>query len=79
MSKPDLQHRLERAIDITAYCMVRHELHQLLPILKRLEQELTRNQENALAYARIVLMKSDNIVDNTGRGSPAKHLIDLGK
>jgi hypothetical protein len=68
LSKPALQHRLERAIDITAYCMVRHELPQLLSTLKRLEQELAKNQESALEYARIVLLKSDNIADNTVRG-----------
>jgi hypothetical protein len=31
--------RLERAIAVTAYCMTKHNLPQLLPTLKRLEAE----------------------------------------
>lgn len=60
-----LEDRLERAIRITAYCMVRHDLPQLLPILKRLERELAASRQNPLEYARKVISKSDNIADNT--------------
>jgi hypothetical protein len=49
--------RLELAINITAYAMTRHELPQMLPILKRLEayrDELLANGD-PLAYAKRVL------------------------
>ncbi len=49
--------RLERAIKVTARCMVEHALPQLLPILKRLEAERDRlaRDGDALEYARRLL------------------------
>lgn len=49
--------RLQRAINTTAYVMVRHDLPQLLPTLKRLEAArdgLLRN-DDAIGYAKRVL------------------------
>jgi hypothetical protein len=49
--------RLERAIKITASCIVEHNLPQLLPTLKRLEAERDRlvQEGDAIEYARRVL------------------------
>jgi hypothetical protein len=49
--------RLEQAIQLTARCMVNHQLPQILPTLKRLEAERDRllREGNALEYARRVL------------------------
>jgi hypothetical protein len=49
--------RLERAIRVTARCMVDHDLPQLLPTLKRLEAERDRlmKEGDAIAYARRLL------------------------
>jgi hypothetical protein len=49
--------RLKHAIAVTAYVMVRHDLPQLLPTLKRLESardDLARDGD-ALDYAKRVL------------------------
>jgi hypothetical protein len=49
--------RLERAIKVTARCMVEHHLPQLLPILKRLEAERDRlvQEGDAIEYAKRLL------------------------
>jgi hypothetical protein len=49
--------RLDRAIQLTARCMVNHRLPQILPTLKRLQAERDRllQEGNALEYARRVL------------------------
>ena len=49
--------RIERAIKITAGCMLAHELPQLMPTLKRLEAERDRlmRDGDAIEYAKRVL------------------------
>jgi hypothetical protein len=49
--------RLDRAIQLTARCMVKHQLPQILPTLKRLQGERDRllQEGDALEYARRVL------------------------
>jgi hypothetical protein len=49
--------RIERAIKITAAAMVRHDLPQLMPTLRRLEAERDRlvREDDPLGYARKVL------------------------
>jgi hypothetical protein len=49
--------RLERAITITAKAMTRHDLPQLLPMLKRLEAERDRliAEGDPIAYAKRIL------------------------
>jgi hypothetical protein len=50
--------RLDRAIQLTARCMVNHQLPQILPTLKRLQAERDRllREGDALEYARRVLL-----------------------
>ena len=52
--------RLTRAIAITADCMARHNLPQLLPTLKRLEAERDRllQEGDPIEYAKRVLGKA---------------------
>jgi hypothetical protein len=59
--------RLERVIAITAYAMVRHNLPQILPTLKRLEAERDRllHEGDPLDYAQRVL---DRIAKQQGSG-----------
>jgi hypothetical protein len=49
--------RLERAVKITAECMLAHDLPQLLSTLKRLEAERDRlmRDGDAIEYAKRVL------------------------
>jgi hypothetical protein len=49
--------RLDRAIQLTARCMVNHHLPQILPTLKRLQAERDRllREGDALEYARRLL------------------------
>jgi hypothetical protein len=51
--------RLERAIAATAYCMTKHNLPQLMPVLKRLEAERDNLIANGdpIEYARRVLAR----------------------
>ena len=51
--------RLERAIAVTAYCMTKHNLPQLLPTLKRLEAERDNLIANGdpIEYARRILAR----------------------
>jgi hypothetical protein len=60
MSKEVTIERLERMIIITADCMKRHKLPQLLPTLKRLEAERDRLvvEGDPIAYAERVLARS---------------------
>jgi hypothetical protein len=53
--------RIERAITITADCMARHNLPQLLPTLKRLEAERDKliTDGDPIAYARRVLAQKE--------------------
>lgn len=50
--------RLEQAIQLTARCMVNHQLPQILPTLKCLEAERERllREGDALEYARRLLV-----------------------
>jgi hypothetical protein len=51
--------RLERAIAVTAYCMTKHNLPQLLPTLKRLEAERDNLIANGdpIQYAERILKR----------------------
>ena len=51
--------RLERAIAVTAYCMTKHNLPQLMPVLKRLEAERDNLIANGdpIEYASEVLAR----------------------
>jgi hypothetical protein len=55
--------RLENAIKITAYCIVRHDLPQLILTLKRLEAERGRlmSEGDAIEYARRLLSQPKRI------------------
>jgi hypothetical protein len=69
--------RIEHAIAVTAYCMTRHKLPQLLPTLKRLEaarDEFARDGD-ALDYARRVLERGLISVDRC-RTPPSPPLAD---
>jgi len=66
MTGPVTVEHIEHAIAVTAYCMTRHKLPQLLPTLKRLEaarDELARDGD-ALDYARRVLERGAISVDD---------------
>jgi hypothetical protein len=53
--------RLERAIAVTAYCMTKHNLPQLMPALKRLEAERDNLIANGdpIQYAERILKRHD--------------------
>ena len=53
--------RLERAIAVTAYCMTKHNLPQLMPALKRLEAERDNLIANGdpIQYAERILKRRD--------------------
>jgi hypothetical protein len=61
--------RLENAITLTAYVMQRHDLPQLLPTLKRLENERDqlRRDGDPIEYAKRVLERSTNAVQQKRR------------
>jgi hypothetical protein len=71
--EPVTVERLERCIQIVAYGIVRHNLPQALPTLKRLEAERDRLQRlqgegDPIEYARRVL--------ECGKGNAAKGVPD---
>jgi hypothetical protein len=61
--------RLDNAITLTAYVMQRHNLPQLLPTLKRLENERDqlRRDGDPIEYAKRVLERSTNAVQQKRR------------
>jgi hypothetical protein len=61
--------RLDNAITLTAYVMQRHNLPQLLPTLKRLENERDqlRRDGDPIEYAKRVLERSTNAVPQKRR------------
>lgn len=70
--------RLERAITLTAYAMIRHDLPQLLPSLRRMESardDLARNGD-AIDYAKRVLDRGAVAVESRCRMIPNPPLAD---
>ena len=61
--------RLDNAITLTAYVMERHNLPQLLPTLKRLEngRDQLRRDGDPIEYAKCVLERSTNAVQQKRR------------
>jgi ribosomal 50S subunit-associated protein YjgA (DUF615 family) len=59
MPEPVTVERIERAIAVTASCMARHNLPQLMPTLKRLEAERDQLVANGdpIQYAKRVLAR----------------------
>lgn len=60
LTEPVTVERIERAIAVTASCMARHNLPQLLPTLKRLEAERDRLIAigDPIDYAKRILARS---------------------
>ena len=61
--------RLDNAITLTAYVMQRHNLPQLLPTLKRLEngRDQLRRDGDPIEYAKRVFERSTNAVQQKRR------------
>jgi hypothetical protein len=61
--------RLENAINVTAYVMVRHNLPQILPTLKRLEAERDRllADGDPIEHAKRVLERGTIVVQQQRR------------